>query len=94
MEPAKRVTTGALLSTSAPAGSATLRDTLGLPHVANLSGSLSGGSDGVGVAIIDSGIALSAYFAGRITGFYDYIKGNGRSARAYDDFGHGTARRN
>ena len=66
--------------TSATGGSAnTLRDTLGLPHVANLSPS--GGPNGVGVAIIDSGIEPSADFGARITGFYDYIARNGRPAR-------------
>ena len=48
------------------------------------------GSTGVGVAIIDSGITPSADFDGRITGFYDFIKGGGKSAAPYDDYGHGT----
>ena len=33
------------------------------------------GSTGIGVAIIDSGIAPSADFAGRITAFYDFTNG-------------------
>src|SRR5580765_798248 len=61
-----------------------------MPHVATLSDPHPGNWAGVGVAIIDSGIAPNADFQGRITGFYDYVNGNGRSARAYDDFGHGT----
>jgi serine protease AprX len=43
------------------------------------------------VAVIDSGIAPSVDFTGRIVGFYDFS--NGRVAVAttpYDDFGHGT----
>ena len=33
------------------------------------------GSAGVGVVIIDSGMTPSANFSGRITGFYDFVKG-------------------
>ena len=58
----------------------TLRETLGLPKVANASTPT--GSTGVGVVIIDSGITPSANFGGRITGFYDFVKKNGRSAVA------------
>ena len=68
----------------------TLRDTLGLPHHAAWAPWVPTGR-GIGVAIIDSGIAPSADFDGRITAFYDYTRGNSRRAsRAYDDFGHGT----
>jgi serine protease AprX len=46
---------------------------------------------GVGVAIVDSGIAPSADFDGRITAFYDFTRGSSRrSANPYDDYGHGT----
>ena len=66
----------------------TLRETLGLPKVAT-SSTLTG-STGIGVAIIDSGIAPSADFNGRITGFYDFTHGGARSVAPFDDFGHGT----
>ena len=65
----------------------TLRETLGLPRIA--SSSTLTGSTGVGVAIIDSGIAPSGDFTGRITGFYDFTRG-GIPAAPYDDYGHGT----
>ena len=45
----------------------------------------------IGVAIIDSGIAPNADFAGRITAFYDFTNGqDGVAAAPYDDYGHGT----
>jgi len=66
----------------------TLRETLGLPKVAT-SSTLTG-STGIGVAIIDSGIAPSADFNGRITGFYDFTRGGANSVAPFDDFGHGT----
>jgi hypothetical protein len=50
----------------------TLRETLGLPRASN---SLTPSGSGVGVAIIDSGIAPLDDFAGRITAFYDFTKG-------------------
>jgi len=65
----------------------TLRQTLGLPTVAT-SSTLTG-SSGVGVAIIDSGIAPSSDFSGRITGFYDFTRG-GVPTTPFDDYGHGT----
>src|SRR6185312_1348693 len=67
----------------------TLRDTLGLPHYASLDSSVPTGATGVSVAIVDSGIAPSADFGGRISGFFDFTKG-GISAAPYDDYGHGT----
>jgi serine protease AprX len=74
---------------SSPATS-TLRDTLGLPHSAALDPGVPTG-DHVGVAIIDSGIAPSADFRGRIAGFWDFTKpGPLKPAAPYDDFGHGT----
>src|SRR5262245_40388127 len=63
-----------------------LRQTLGLP--ASVPVGTSVGS--VGVAIIDSGIAPLDDFAGRITAFYDFTKGNGKASPPYDDYGHGT----
>jgi len=67
----------------------TLRDTLGLPHYAALDSSVPTGASGVGVAIIDSGIAPSVDLMGRITSFYDFTRG-GIATSPYDDFGHGT----
>jgi serine protease AprX len=46
---------------------------------------------GITVAVIDSGIARSSDFTGRIVGFYDFTSDRGGTAvRPYDDFGHGT----
>jgi serine protease AprX len=76
--------------TAAPHTTSTLRDTLGLPHSASLDPDVPTG-DRVGVAIIDSGIAPSADFRGRITGFWDFTKpGPLKPSAPYDDFGHGT----
>ncbi len=70
-----------------PAVSNPLRETLGLPAVPTAGTPT--GDGGVGVAIIDSGIAPSDDFGLRITGFYDFTKG-GIPTRPYDDYGHGT----
>src|SRR5262245_61073830 len=78
------VTAKAALSTTS---SATLRETLGLPRLAT-STTLTG-SAGVGVAIIDSGIAPGTDFTGRITGFWDFTRG-GIPVAPFDDYGHGT----
>jgi serine protease AprX len=68
----------------------TLRDTLGLPHQAQRAPAVPTGRN-IGIAIVDSGIALNADFEGRITAFYDYTRGTSRkTSRPYDDFGHGT----
>lgn len=74
-------------STSSTSVSNPLRETLGLPAVPG--SSTPTGDAGVGVAIIDSGIAPLADFTGRITGFYDFTKG-GIPTTPYDDYGHGT----
>jgi serine protease AprX len=79
----------ALASNGVPTVTSTLRDTLGLPHYASLDASVPTGAGGIGVAVIDSGIASSADFIGRITNFYDFTR-DGISTRPYDDFGHGT----
>jgi serine protease AprX len=71
----------------APIAGNTLRDTLGLPHIA-IPWVMTSGS-GVTVAIVDSGIAPSDDFAGRIVGFYDFTK-HGRPVAPFDDYGHGT----
>ena len=65
----------------------TLRDTLGLPRIATVDRTVTG--SGVALAIIDSGIAPSDDFGGRITGFYDFTSG-GISVAPFDDYGHGT----
>ena len=44
---------------------------------------------GVGVAVVDSGIAPSADFGDRITAFYDFTIG-GAATAASDPYGHGT----
>ena len=73
----------------------TLRVSLGLPagSLNNLKPGVINGT-GIGVAIIDSGIAPSASFTGRIKGFYDFTvldaSKNPTSPAAYDDLGHGT----
>jgi serine protease AprX len=84
----KSVTGMAPLSGPPPAISV-LRDVLGLPHLASLDPSVPTGASGVGVAIIDSGIAPGADFGGRIVAFYDFTRG-GKATTPYDDFGHGT----
>src|SRR5207344_1879296 len=69
-----------------PVRTTTLRETLGLPTVAD---PLAPTGSSIGVAIIDSGIAPNADFAGRITAFYDFTNGSGGVATApYDDYGH------
>src|SRR5438552_11755568 len=65
----------------------TLRETLGLTTVADPQAPT---GSSVGMAIIDSGIAPTDDFAGRITGFYDFINGAGVATAPYDDYGHGT----
>jgi serine protease AprX len=68
--------------TSGPAvPPAVLRATLGL-------GSTWTG-DGVGVAVIDSGLEMSYEFQGRVRAFYDFTRGGIRTT-PYDDYGHGT----
>ncbi|HVB39200.1 MAG TPA: S8 family serine peptidase, partial [Vicinamibacterales bacterium] len=75
-----------------PPGTASpLRATLGLPATVDPSapgGALTGA--GIGVALIDSGLAPSPDFWGRITAFYDLTGGRMVATAPYDDFGHGT----
>ena len=59
-----------------------LRRTLGLP-------ALHSGGAGIGVAVIDSGIAPMPDIAARITAFYDFTAG-GVAAFPSDAYGHGT----
>jgi subtilisin family serine protease len=58
-----------------------LRDTLGV------SGPWTG--EGVGVAVIDSGVEASTEFGSRLTAFYDFTRG-GVAASPSDAYGHGT----
>jgi len=68
--------------TGVPADAQSLRRTLGLPAMAQ-------GGRGVGVAVIDSGIAPMPDLSGRITAFYDFTAG-GVAALPNDAYGHGT----
>ena len=45
---------------------------------------------GIGVAVIDSGLEMSAEFKGRVTAFYDFTNGGFVARSPYDDYGHGT----
>src|ERR1700687_172948 len=60
-----------------------LRQTLGLDQT-----SLTG--RGVGVAVIDSGLEMSAEFQNRVTAFYDFTNGGAVARFPSDDYGHGT----
>src|SRR4030095_10590242 len=68
--------------TVAPTGQ-TVRSTLGL-------GSMSAKGTGVGVAVVDSGMAAAAVFASRIAAFYDFTTGVAVAASPSDQYGHGT----
>src|SRR5689334_231739 len=60
-----------------------LRQDLGIP-----SGGYQG--TGVGVAVIDSGIANLGTFSGRIRAFYEFTKGVAVATTPHDEYGHGT----
>jgi serine protease AprX len=60
-----------------------LRQTLGVDHT-----SLTG--RGVGVAVIDSGLEMSAEFQDRVTAFYDFTNGGAVAGFPSDEYGHGT----
>jgi serine protease AprX len=45
---------------------------------------------GVGVAVIDSGLEMSAEFQNRVTAFYDFTNGGAVAAYPSDAYGHGT----
>jgi serine protease AprX len=62
---------------------AVLRQTLGVDDT-DLTGR------GVGVAVIDSGLEMSAEFQGRVTAFYDFTNGGAAARFPSDDYGHGT----
>jgi len=60
----------------------TVRGTLGLPL-------WTPGGDGVGIAVVDSGLEPGPDFEGRIVAFYDFTQG-GRAVPPSDEYGHGT----
>src|SRR6266849_3704887 len=62
---------------------AVLRQTLGVDNT-NWAGR------GVGVAIIDSGLEVSAEFQKRVRAFYDFTNGGAIARLPSDDYGHGT----
>ena len=49
-----------------------------------------GGGTGIGVAVVDSGIEPGTDFDARITGFYDFTRGDIRAVTPLDPYGHGT----
>ena len=65
-----------------PVPPAALRATLGVKD--------SWTGNGVGVAVIDSGLEMSAEFQGRVTAFYDFTNGKSALATPSDEYGHGT----
>jgi serine protease AprX len=65
----------------------TLRETLGLVKFPTSTTLI--GDSGIGIALIDSGIAPSADFTGKISGFFDFTHG-GIPTSPFDDYGHGT----
>jgi serine protease AprX len=70
--------------TSVAPSSKTLQATLGVPAV------MSSRGDGVGVAVIDSGIAPLNVFGNRLVAFYDFTSGTVRATTPSDAYGHGT----
>jgi serine protease AprX len=77
-----------LVESGAPAlETSNIRETLGLPKYPTQAMPFAG--TGIGVAIIDSGIAPNLDFGTRITAFYDFTRG-GIATVPYDDYGHGT----
>lgn len=51
---------------------------------------MKGVAEGIGIAVIDSGIAPGPEFEHRITAFYDFSKGDVRVSSPLDPYGHGT----
>src|SRR5262245_10858747 len=80
--------TGAHL-TVAPSGS-TLRYALGVTTSATVSTTSGPKGNGVGVAVIDSGISPSNVFGNRIIAFYDVTSGAAVPVAHNDQYGHGT----
>jgi serine protease AprX len=74
---------GNLVSSDGPPGRrADLRAVMGLPPSMPA-------ADGIGIAIVDSGISPSDDFLGRITAFHDFTQG-GVATMPVDPYGHGT----
>jgi serine protease AprX len=69
-------------STGDPVTPAVLRATLGVQDAWS--------GRGVTVAVIDSGLEMSAEFQGRVKAFYDFTGGKTLATTPYDDYGHGT----
>src|SRR5262249_8427929 len=75
--------TGGVVGQTAGPAATVLRTTLGLTPTSTT-------GKGIGVAIIDTGVAPTSDFLGRYTAFYDFVNAGGASTAAYDDNGHGT----
>jgi serine protease AprX len=74
---------GNLIASDGPPGQrAALREVMGLPPAMPA-------ADGIGVAIVDSGISPSDDFLGRVTAFHDFTQG-GIATTPIDPYGHGT----
>ena len=72
------------MPTRRPRGApAVFRQTLGVD-------STSWTGKGVGVAVIDSGLEMSAEFQNRVKAFYDFTNGGFAAKAPFDDYGHGT----
>jgi subtilisin family serine protease len=69
-------TTGAEVSPSI------VRQTLGVPSTWS--------GRGVGVAVIDSGLDMSAEFTGHVAAFYNFLGGQATQTWPSDEYGHGT----
>ena len=63
-------------------------DAVGTPSIVNRGGTRLTG-DGIGVAVLDTGIAPHEDLNGRVVAFKDLINGK---TKAYDDSGHGNCR--
>ncbi len=55
-----------------------------------LDAGITGAAGGIGIAVIDSGIAPGPEFENRITAFYDFTKGDIQAVAPLDSYGHGT----
>ena len=74
---------GEIDTSQQPLAPKTLRATLGIS-------STSWTGRGIGVAVVDSGIAAMSDFDTRITAFYDLTNGGFAAKTPFDDYGHGT----
>jgi serine protease AprX len=74
---------GEIDTSQPPVSPKVLRATLGLSTT-------SWTGRGIGVAVIDSGIAPTLDFQSRIAAFYDFTNGGMVAKTSFDDYGHGT----